>query len=200
MLHLLHPFMPYITEELWAQFVGSEQLLIKAAWPVLPDALVKKEAQSEIHWLIRLISAVRTVRAELNVPAAAKIRLEVKDANATTQKYLTTHADVIERMARLSAHPSLTKDVAKGAAQTIVDEATLILPLADVIDLEQERARLAKEGEKWAAEIKKIEAKLANKDFVDRAPPEVVEEHQSRKAEAQAMIAKLQAAQKSLAG
>ena len=200
MLHVLHPFMPYITEELWTQFIGSKDMLITAAWPVLPEALVKKDAQSEVSWLIRLISAVRTIRAELNVPAAAKIRLEIKDANTVTQKHLVTHAGVIERMARLSGAPVLTKDVAKGAAQTIVDEATLILPLADVIDLDQERARLAKEGEKWAAEIRKIEAKLGNKDFVDRAPPEVVEEHQTRKAEAEAMIAKLQAAQKSLAG
>jgi len=90
--------------------------------------------------------------------------------------------------------------VPKGAAQTVVDEATLILPLADVIDLEQERARLTKEAAKWADEIRKVEVKLANKDFVDRAPPEIIEEHHQRKAEAEAMIAKLEAAKKSLAG
>jgi valyl-tRNA synthetase len=197
-LHVLHPFTPYITEELWTQFVGSEKMLISAAWPVLPDSVVKKEAQEEVSWLIKLISAVRTVRAELNVPAGAKIRLEIKDANAVTQKYLATHGSVIERMARLSSDPVLTKDVAKGAAQTVVGEATLILPLADVIDLDQERARLAKEALKWADEVRKVEVKLANKDFVDRAPPEILEEHHQRKADAVAMIAKLEAAQKSL--
>jgi len=198
MLHILHPFMPYITEELWTQFVGSKDMLMTAAWPKLADALVKKEAQDEIHWLIKLISSVRTVRAELNVPAAAKIRLEVLGANATTQKHMATHSHVIERMARLSGAPTLTNAVAKGAAQAMVEEATLVLPLADVIDLDQERARLAKEGEKWAAEIKKINAKLGNQDFVGRAPPDVVEEHQNRKAEAEAMLARLQAAQRGL--
>jgi len=105
MLHILHPIMPYITEELWRQFVGGKNMLIAAKWPVLADTLVKKEAQAEITWLIRLISSVRTVRAELNVPAGGKIRLEIKDANTTTQKHLTTHANVIERMARLSGNP-----------------------------------------------------------------------------------------------
>lgn len=200
MLHILHPFMPYITEELWEQFVGGTSMLMTAGWPSMPDAWVRKEAQNEINWLIRLISAVRTVRAELNVPAGAKIRLEIKDANATTQAMLATHAPVIERMARLSGAPALVKEVAKGSAQTVVNEATLILPLADVIDLEQERARLAKEAAKWADEIRKVEVKLANKDFVDRAPPEVIEEHNERKANAEAMIAKLEAARKSLAG
>ena len=199
MLHILHPFMPYITEELWTQFIGSKDMLISAKWPVLPDALVKKDAQNEINWLIKTISAVRTVRAELNVPGGAKIRLEVKDANAVTQKRLQTHSDVIEKMMRLSGAPVMTSEVVKGAAQTIVDEATLILPLADVIDLDQERARLAKESAKWEDEIRKVEVKLANKDFVDRAPPEVLEEHNERKANAEAMIAKLAAAQKSLA-
>ena len=89
--------------------------------------------------------------------------------------------------------------IPKGAAQIPFGEITIAIPLADVIDLEQERARLGKESDKWVAEIKKIENKLANKDFVDRAPPEVVEEHRERKAEAEAMLAKLQAAQKSLA-
>ncbi len=200
MLHILHPFMPYITEELWTQFIGSQEMLIKSAWPVLPETVVKKDTQTEISWLIRLISAVRTVRAELNVPAGAKIHLEIKDANATTQKWLATHGGVIERMARLLEQPVLVTAVAKGSAQTVVGEATLILPLADVIDLEQERARLAREAAKWADEIRKVDVKLANKDFVDRAPPEVLEEHHERKANAAAMIVKLEAAAKSLAG
>jgi valyl-tRNA synthetase len=89
-------------------------------------------------------------------------------------------------------------DVPKGAAQAILDDMAIILPLANIIDLEQEQSRLGKEKDKWTAEIKKIDSKLANKDFVDRAPPEVVEEHRERKIEAEAMINKLEAAQKSL--
>ncbi|MGE3623275.1 MAG: valine--tRNA ligase [Bdellovibrionales bacterium] len=198
MLHFLHPFMPYITEELWEQFVGGS-LLMTEKWPVLSDRLVDKTAQDEINWVIRMVGTVRTIRAELNVPAGAQVQLQLKDASAASRKRLETHQPIITRLARLAgiAH---VDSAGKGSAQAIVDEATLILPLADVIDLDQERARLRKESDKWAAEIKKIETKLANKDFVDRAPPEVVEEHRERKAEAEAMIAKLEAAQKSLAG
>jgi valyl-tRNA synthetase len=196
MLHFLHPFMPYITEELWDQFVG-EGLLISAKWPQLADKLLDKNAQGEIGWVIKLISAVRTIRAELNVPPAAQVPLQLKDASPESRARLERHQPVIMRLARIAGISHVTA-LPKGAAQAIVDETILILPLADVIDLEQERVRLGKESEKWAAEIKKIESKLGNKDFVDRAPPEVVEEHRERKAEAEAMLVKLQAAQKSL--
>lgn len=199
LLKILHPLMPYITEELWAQVVGDGTLLISSQWPELPDSLADDKAGDEIKWVIDMISTVRAIRAELNVPAAAKIQLQMKDASATTKKRLEIHQGVIERLARLSSISHATS-VPKGAAQAIVGETTLILPLADVIDLEQEKKRLSKESDKWAAEIRKIEDKLANDDFVRRAPPEVVEEQKERKEEAEAMLAKLKAAQKSLAG
>ncbi len=199
MLKMLHPFMPYITEELWEQIVGNGKLLMTESWPQLPDALAHEDSREEIDWVIRLVSAVRAIRAELNVPAGAKIPLRIKDANDISRARLKTHEAVIVRLARLSG-TSLVTNTPKGSAQSVLDEATLILPLADVIDLEQERARLGKESEKWAVEIKKLEAKLANRDFIARAPEEVVTEHRERKAEAEAMLAKLKSAQKSLAG
>jgi valyl-tRNA synthetase len=172
-------------------------MLIKAKWPTLPDSLLQKDAQDEMNWVVRFIASIRSVRAELNVPAAAQVPLQMKDANPASKKRLQTHQPVIMRLARLSD----IKPVAvapKGSVQSMLDEAVLILPLADVIDLEQERARLTKESEKLVAEIRKLESKLSNKDFVDRAPPEVVEEQRERKTEAEATLAKLQAAQKSL--
>ncbi|MDE1900271.1 MAG: valine--tRNA ligase [Alphaproteobacteria bacterium] len=197
-LHFLHPFMPFITEELWQQFTGSEAMLITAAWPVI-DAPADHAAREEMNWLVRLISDIRAVRAELNVPAGAQVPLQVKGAGAETRARLERHAAIIARLARLSGVTHV-ETIAKGAAQSVLGEAVLILPLAEIIDLDQERARLKKEGEKLAAEIKKIEAKLGNKEFVDRAPPEIVEEQRERKAEAEATLARLEAAQKSLAG
>ena len=196
-LHLLHPFMPFITEELWAEFTGSKNMLITAAWPVIEAGA--QAAQDEMNWLVRIISSIRTVRAELNVPAGAQIPLHVKDASAATKDRLARHDAIIARLARLSG-VTHTDKVGKGSAQTILDEATLILPLAEIIDINQESARLKKESEKMQAEIVKIEAKLGNKDFVDRAPPEIIEEQRTRKADFEANIAKLEAAQKSLAG
>ncbi len=196
-LHLLHPFMPFITEEIWAEFTGNTNMLITAPWPVIKANA--KAAQDEMNWLVRAISSIRTVRAELNVPAGAQIPLQVKGASDATKEKLAHHNAIIVRLARLSGITH-TEIVGKGSAQTILDEATLILPLAEIIDINQESARLKKESEKLAAEIQKIEAKLGNKDFVDRAPPEIIEEQRTRKADFEAMIAKLESAQKSLAG
>ncbi len=197
-LHLLHPIMPFVTESLWQAFTNNDSLLMTSAWPEIP-ALPDHAAQEEINWLIRAITSVRTVRAELNVPAGVQIPLHVKGASAHTKQRIEQHGALITRLARLSGI-TLTETVAKGAAQTVLEEAVLILPLADIINLDQERARLRKESEKIASEIKKIEAKLGNRDFMDRAPPEIVEEQRDRKAEAENLFAKLQAAEKSLAG
>ncbi len=195
MLIFLHPFMPYITEELWSQF-GAGGLLIKHSWPSF-QAERTSEAQNEMNWIVRLITTVRGVRAELNVPAGSQIRLLVKGANPENQRRLQTHEAIVKRLARLS-DISLASEAPKGSAQMVLDEATLILPLADVIDLAKESARLAKESAKWADEAKKLEAKLANDNFTSKAPEEVIEEHQERLAAAKAMAARLDAARKGL--
>ena len=198
-LHLLHPFMPYITEELWREFTGSQAMLITAKWPEITAQAEGRAAQDEMNWLVRLISSIRAVRAELNVPAGAQIPLHVKGASAQTTARLDRHQAIIARLARLS-NVTPTEIVAKGSAQAILDEATLILPLAEIIDIAQESARLKKEGERIAAEITKLEAKLGNKSFVDRAPPEIVEEQRERKAEAEATLARIEAARENLVG
>ncbi|MDD3181628.1 MAG: valine--tRNA ligase [Alphaproteobacteria bacterium] len=198
MLKILHPFMPYITEELWAQIVGDGTQLMTSSWPTSSIA-VDKNAQAEMNWVTRLITSVRNVRQELNVPASAQIGLLLKDAKDTTQARLATHEAIIKKLARLSS-VTLTTETPKNAAQAVVDEATLILPLEGVIDLNAERARLEKEMAKWADEIKKVEVKLANENFVSRAPQEILDEHYERRTNAQTMIEKLTAARKSLEG
>ncbi|MFA4846495.1 MAG: valine--tRNA ligase, partial [Patescibacteria group bacterium] len=198
MLKILHPFMPYITEELWAQIVGDGSQLMTTAWPTSTMA-IDKNAGAEMNWVTRLIGSVRNVRAELNVPAGAQIQLLIKGANATTQGRLALHDAIIKKMARLNAI-AMTDTTPKNAAQAVVDEATLILPLEGVIDIAQERARLAKEAAKWADEIKKVEVKLSNENFVARAPEDILTEHRERLANARAMVAKLDAARKGLEG
>ncbi len=197
-LKIFHPFMPYITEELWGQIVGDNTLLISQKWPKI-EAKDSTEAQTEMNGVVRLISAVRALRAELNVPAGAQINLLLKGASATTQARIKTHEAIIKKLARL-ANIGETTETPKGSAQTVLDEATLILPLADVIDLAAEGKRLAKESAKWSDEAKKLEAKLANENFTSRAPAEVIEEHQERLANAKAMASRLIAASKALEG
>ncbi len=198
-MKILHPFMPYVTEELWGQIVGDSSLLMLQSWPAIEAPKNAAAAQNEMNWVVRLITSVRGVRSELNVPAGAQIRLLVKNASAATETRLKTHDAIIKKLARLS-DIALTSETPKGSAQAPLDEATLILPLADVIDIAQESARLAKESAKWADEAKKVEAKLANENFTSRAPAEVIEEHQERLASARAMVERLTAARKGLEG
>lgn len=197
---ILNPVMPFITEELYAAMGERAEgtRLMTSQWPAYGNELVDTAALSEMDWLTRTITEIRSVRADMNVPAGAKIRLLVKDASEQTQERLKTYDEILCRMARLESVET-TADVAAGAIQTVVDEATLILPIADIIDLDQERARLQKEIGKLTDDIKKIEQKLSNEKFIANAPEEVVEEQRSRKAEAESIINKLETALKQLA-
>ena len=188
---LLHPFMPFITEELWASWGADRALLALSPWPEL--AFDDGEAAGEINWLIDFITAVRSVRSEMNVPAAAMVNLSVAGATFSTAKRLQTHDAVIRRLARVETI-NLASTPLKGAVQIVVGDITVSMPLAGLIDVEAERARLGKEAEKAAQEIAKIEAKLGNAQFMAKAKEEVIEEQRERLAEATALRSKIDAA------
>jgi valyl-tRNA synthetase len=198
-LKLLHPFMPFVTEELWAKRAadgeGTETLLVLAPWPH-HRGLEYADADAEIGWVIRLISEVRSVRSEMNVPAGAKVPLVISGASGETAARAKRHEDTILRLARIDAM-SFGK-APSGAVQIVLDEATLALPLAGVIDVAAESKRLKREIDKIGSEIKQLDAKLANEKFVSRAPEHVVEEQRERKADAEAVAAKLEQALKRL--
>ncbi|MBO6783833.1 MAG: valine--tRNA ligase [Alphaproteobacteria bacterium] len=192
-LKILHPFMPFITEELWESFGDGDGMLIHAAWPAADIAPVDEASKAELDWAVRLISEVRTVRNELNVPAGAKIPAILRGASDETKARLERNRDQVLRLARLG-DIAVDADVPSGAVQTVIDEATLALPLADVIDLDAERARLSKEIEKLDKEITGYDKKLANENFTSKAPEEVVEEQRTRRADAAETRAKLESA------
>jgi len=190
-LHLLHPLMPFITEELWERLGPDDaRMLIVDDWPIVYEGLFDDEAAAEIGWAVRLISDIRAVRSEMNVPPKAELPLRHKGAAGNTGRWMETHQSVIGRLARLSAIEQ-TDSFEKDAVQFVVGEATYGIPLAGIIDFDQERARLRKEIDKLADEIGRLEKKLANENFVAKAPPEVVEEQKERRAEAQAARGKL---------
>jgi valyl-tRNA synthetase len=199
-LKLLHPFMPFITEELWARLVevGIERqnLITLSTWPVF-DGLADAQADEEIGWVVKLVSEVRSVRSEMNVPAGAKIPLALVGASKATRARAEHHEETIKRLARLDAI-SFAKTSPKGSAQIVLGETTAALPLGGVIDMGAERTRLVREIDKAQAEIKKIDAKLANESFVSKAPSEVVEENRERRSAFEATTRKLQAALKRL--
>jgi len=173
-LVMLHPFMPFVTEELWNALGERPYELILAKWP-MPDArALDPEAGPEIDWLIRLVSGIRATRTELNVPPGAKLALHVRDAGPQTLERLQRNDAALRRLARIDAIG--TGDApAGGAAQVIVDEATFVLPLEGVIDLAAERARLDKARQAAEKERDSLAQRLGNPSFVERAKPEAVE-------------------------
>ncbi len=197
-LILLHPFMPFVTEELWQKLAPAEgraTLLMLAPWPE-HQGLQNAAADAEIGWLIRLISEVRSVRAEMNVPAGAKVPLVISGASDETSARVARHQETLLRLARLD---SIAFDKPpSGAVQIVLDEATLALPLAGIIDVDAEQKRLKREIDKIGSEIRQLDAKLSNEKFVSRAPEHVVEEQRERKVEAEAVAAKLEQALKRL--
>ncbi|MEM8833703.1 MAG: valine--tRNA ligase [Pseudomonadota bacterium] len=175
-LLLLNPFMPFITEELYAA-IGKREggaMLLGADWPNYQE-LRNDDAASEILWVQSLISEIRSIRADMNVPAKAEIDLVVQDANDATKANLDKYAAEIKQMARLS-NIDVDGSAPDGSIKTVLREATYILPIADLIDLDKERARLNKEITKLDDNIKKMMQQLDNKNFVANAPAEVIAE------------------------
>lgn len=195
-LIMLHPFMPFVTEELWQKTAARETWLIDTQWP-RHEGLGDAAADAEIEWVIRLISEVRSVRAEMNVAAGAKIPCVLVNANSESRRRLAQWETEIMRLARLSGI-SFEDRVPKSSAQIVLDEATVALPLEGVIDFAVERARLGKELEKIAKDMAAIDGRLNNPGFVAKAPPEVLEESRERKSELDARKAKVEEALKRL--
>ncbi|QNE30592.1 valine--tRNA ligase [Sphingomonas sp. NBWT7] len=189
-LIVLHPFMPFITEELWHALSDRDHDLIVAHWPMADARAIDPAAAQEIDWLIRLVSEVRSSRTELNVPPGARLPYAVTDANAETQARLDRNAATIARLARVNPG-----EVAGGTAQVVVEEATFRLALGDVIDLAAERARLAKAIAAAEKERDGLAGRLGNASFVERAKPEAVEkaraDHAEKAAEAERLAAAL---------
>jgi len=210
-LKLLHPFMPFITEELWAVTAsssssplvgegreggGRKALLALSAWPKL-EGLTDDKAEAEIGWVIDLVTAIRSIRAEMNLNAVIPVVLA--GASAQTQALAQRWSEIIKRLARVSEISS-APSAPQGSVQLVVRGEVAALPLKGVIDLAAERARLAKEIQKAEADIARSDAKLNNPKFVERAAEEVVEEEKAKREEAVGRKGKIAEAQERLKG
>jgi valyl-tRNA synthetase len=219
-LKLLHPFMPFITEELWAVTAKRDRLLVLTQWPrkaavltaeqaalmsatTVNDSLIPPvvlaldagdfsdpDAEAEIGWVVDLVTAIRSVRAEMNIAPSTLTPLVLSGASAETKARAQRWNDVVKRMARL-AEISFADSAPQGAVQLLVRGEVASLPLKGVIDLSAERARLDKELAKADADIKRVDAKLSNEKFVANAPEEIVEEEKEKREAAEARKAKI---------
>ncbi|MBB6259555.1 valyl-tRNA synthetase [Paenochrobactrum gallinarii] len=194
---LLHPFMPFMTEELWALTAGEgekrDSVLALAQWPEL--SFEDNEAATDVNWLIDLVNGIRSVRSEMNVPPSAKAPLTVLEASAQTKERFERHDAAIKRLARVE-NVEFSDAAPKGSAQLVIGEATACMPLGSLIDLSAETARLTKEAGKIDAEMQKINAKLSNEKFVANAREDVVAAERARLVELQEAAEKVALAQK----
>ncbi|MDP2258817.1 MAG: valine--tRNA ligase [Caulobacter sp.] len=196
-LVLLHPVMPFITEELWARTAeeggpARVGLLIAQRWPTYDEVWIDAGAEAEIGWLVDLVTEIRSIRAEMNVPPGARVPLTLSGAAPETLARLERHRDLLLTLARLdSAAPG---EAPAGSVPFVTGEATAALAIADFIDLAAERTRLTKEIAGHDADIDRVNRKLGNPDFLAKAKEEVIEENRDKLAEAQAARAKLEAA------
>jgi valyl-tRNA synthetase len=191
-LKLLHPFMPFITEELWGK-LGAERAapLIVSDWPELGPELIKSDAIVELDWLRTLITNIRSVRADMNIPPSKKapLLMMAKTLDPRLEKY----APQLSPMARVE-RVELAETAPDAALQTVVDGVQFAIPLAGLIDMEAEAKRLRKEIEKAQSEIEKIDRKLGNEDFIAKAPEKVVTLQKERRAGYAAEVETLEAA------
>jgi valyl-tRNA synthetase len=202
-LRLLHPFMPYMTEALWKNLHPDLGLLMGAAWPEDQEISYLQESQ-DMNWLIQVIMEVRSIRAEMNIPAAAHLSVSFYDATPDTHRKVREYEDLLLKLARLQHvkvfSESLSPQDARGAVQIVIEETTLLIPLGEAIDLEAEKERLQKDLTKVFADIDAVQKKLANKEFVSRAPEEIIETQHQRLEAARLAKEKLEQALVRLSG
>ncbi|MDA9929631.1 valine--tRNA ligase [Alphaproteobacteria bacterium] len=177
-LRLLHPFMPYLTEELNEKIFGNDTMMISSAWPV-EVGLPVSDAPDEIRYLINLITEIRYIRSEMNVPLSAKPELQVRNASPLQQRAMDTNSAALLRLARLGGVAAVD-GFGDGSARGTVDGVDIGLPLAEILDLDAERARLEKAITGVDGEINKISRKLDNPGFIAKAPDTVIEENRRR--------------------
>ena len=193
-LRLLHPFMPFITEELWQRIPHRGESIVVAPYPEVASDLVDDHAEAHARLIQEIIVKVRNIRAEVNVEAKKFVPLRVATENPDVAGMLVAHQDYIHRLARvesLEVLAALSGD--RSAAQAVAAGIALEVPLGGAIDIEAERSRLEWEMEKARKEVEGLERKLSNQNFIDRAPAEVVEENRRRLSDYREQAAKLAA-------
>ncbi len=196
LLALLHPFSPFVTEELWEKTAGEggrDEMLISHVWPDFDDGLIDAAAGDEMNWVVSLCTDVRSLRAEFNIPPAQLAPLQVTGAAPETLEWLARHEEALKRLARVESWQA-SETAPSNALQLVVREATYAIPMAGLVDLDAERARLSKEIAKVDGEISRLVKKLSNERFVANAPEDVVAAEREKQAGYEAQREKLASA------
>ena len=193
-LRMLHPFMPFVTEEIWQKLPrekdASSSIMI-SAWPHLQKDLVSKDSEKAMAGIIELVTSIRNMRAVWNIEPQKEIQVMINVHDAKYEKAISQNSGFIKRLARISDLKTGKMEKPKSSAVSVVGHLEVYLPLVGLIDIEKENARLKKEEERMAAEFKAITARLKDKNFTKKAPGEVVEIQKARKVELESQIKKI---------
>ncbi|MEI8054918.1 MAG: valine--tRNA ligase [bacterium] len=195
-LRVIHPFMPFITEELWQEVAPKLNIkrptIMLEQYPQFDKSEVDNEAVVEIEWLKKVILAIRNIRGEMNISPAKPLPLLLSKGTVTDKKRIEKHTQYLKALARLESIDWITEEKIPAAATTLVDELELHIPLANLIDISAEIARLNKEIGKLKADIERAATKLNNVNYTSKAPSDVVARERLKLAENQSTLQKLQ--------
>ena len=176
---LLHPIMPFVTEELWGTLAGRDHMLVHADWPTYGGDLIDAQADAEMNWVIDLIEAVRSARAQMHVPVGIYVSLVATELSADGQTAWDNNEALIKRLARIEGLTT-ADTLPKGSATVTLRGASFGIPLEGIIDVAEEKARLEKVLGKLEKELKSLSGRLNNPKFLSSAPEDVVEENRAR--------------------
>ncbi|AWP29113.1 valine--tRNA ligase [Paenibacillus sp. Cedars] len=183
-MRLIHPFMPFISEEIWQHLPHEGETVMLASWPTYDPAFENTEAVTEMNLLMDVIRAVRNIRAEVNVPMSKKVELQLKPVSGQIASIIDRNADYIRRFCNTSEYQSSLELTAPDKAMTaVVTGVDMYLPLSGLIDIAQEITRLEKEIQHLNSEVERVEKKLNNPGFVSKAPEKVIEEERAKLAD-----------------
>jgi len=172
-LILLHPIMPFITEELWETLAPRSNMLVHCDWPEFDSSFLDKSADREMNWVVNLIESIRSARAQMRVPAGLKIPMIYLDMDPDAKKAWENNHKMIKKLARITELKN-ANEIPKGSIALTAKGATFALPLEKIIDIDEEKKRLDKSLDKLQKEISALESRLQNTKFIESAPEDVV--------------------------
>ena len=176
-LILLHPIMPFITEELWETLSQRNEMLVHCDWPEFDSTLIDHAADLEMNWVVNLIESIRSARAQLRVPAGLKIPMIFLKMDSEAKQAWENNSEMIQKLARITELTS-AGDIPKGSIAISAKGASFALPLEDIIDVDEEKKRLSKSLDRLQKEISALKGRLQNSKFIESAPEEVILETQ----------------------
>jgi valyl-tRNA synthetase len=184
-LKLLHPFMPFITEEIYTHITDDEETIVLSSWPEYDEALKDKDAEDKLGTIIEAIKSIRNVRSEMNVPPSRKAKVMVVAESGNTREALQEGMLFFEKLAGASTVELMDdkNNIPEDAVSAIIHGAEIYMPLEDLVDIAKEIERLSKEKERLEKELERVDSKLGNEKFISKAPANVVEEEKSKKPE-----------------